>query len=172
METSHHVWLAALSDQAHSGVDLFAAQECVSLAFKAVVIHEELLEFTKKFLGQVAQPLDVGILMVHFRDSQQTIVANLLPSVCSPSMMPMRRADGDAGERGFIHQKQNVDGVAVGSKRFGQEPEVIREAHAGGENFLNGEDVLFYIEGEFVTAGFGSFDDDLDNSVALVHRLE
>ena len=105
-------------DHAHGGVDFLAAEKLVFLAFKAVVVHEELFEFAQEFFGQVVKLLEVGILVVHLRHGDQAIIADFLFSV---DLLALDDADetganGDAGKRGLVHKEQNVDGIAVGSE--------------------------------------------------------
>ena len=70
--------------------------------------------------------------------------------------------DGAAGEDGFVHEDEDVEGVAVAADGLGDEAEVVGEDHAGGEGGFEEKDVLFLVEGVFVAAAAGGFDDDLD----------
>jgi len=56
-------------DHAHGGVDFFAAQKFIFLALKAVVIHEEFLEFAQEFFGEVVKLFELGILVIHLCNS-------------------------------------------------------------------------------------------------------
>jgi len=82
------------------------------------------------------------------------------------------RRDEDTGEGGFVHEDEDVDGVAIAGEGAGEESEVVGEGHAGGEDLLEREDVLRGIECELVAAEAWGFDDDLEEIVLFVDGLE
>jgi len=74
--------------------------------------------------------------------------------------------EGAAGEGGFVHEDEDVDGVAVVGLGLGDEAEVVGEGHAGGEGGFEDEGLLCFVEAVFVAAAAGCFDDDLEELVA------
>jgi hypothetical protein len=112
--------------------------------------------------------------MVGVGDGDESVVADFLLAV---DLLPFDDADkpsanSDSWESWLIHEQEHVDGITVGRKGLREEAEVVRENHAGGQNFFEGEDALIGIEGKLVAAAGGGFDDDLEEAAFLVDGLE
>jgi hypothetical protein len=71
---------------------------------------------------------------------------------------------------GFVHQHQDIDGIAVVGFGRGNETEIVRKRHSRRQNLLQFENVIVRIEGELVPASFGSFDNNPKQSVCLPNR--
>ena len=102
--------------------------------------------------------------MVHLGNGKQSIIANLLLSVGLLAFddADQAGADSDAGEGRFIHEKQDVDRVAVRAEGPGQESEVVREAHASRKTAFTVKMFCSTSKAEFVATALGGFNDDLD----------
>ena len=110
-------------------------------------------------MGRSSKLLDVCVLVIHFGDGEEAVVAVLLFAF---DLFAFDDADesgtnGDARKGGLVHQEENVNGVAVGSLGPGKEAEIVGEAHAGGKDLFDGEDVLLLVEGELIAAAFRVF---------------
>ena len=112
--------------------------------------------------------------MVGFCDGNQAVVADFLFSV---ELFSLNHSDEAGSHRatgvsGFVHQQQDIDGIAVGRDGSRQEAEVVGEDHACRQDFFECEDTLIGIVGEFVAAMSRRFDDDLEEVVFLHERLQ
>lgn len=152
-----------LPDESEGGVGSFAAKKAVLLAFEPMIVHEEVLEFFDPLPGEIVELAYFGILMVGFGDGDQAVVPNFIFSV---ELFSLNHSDETGshcatGVSGFVHQQQDIDGIAVGRNGARQEAEVIGEDHARGQDFFECEDTLIGIIGEFIAAVSRRFDDDL-----------
>ena len=64
--------------------------------------------------------------------------------------MPTTRQQEDTRKRRFIHQNQDIHGVAILRSGERDKTEVVREGHASGKDRLQFEDPKPGIEGELV----------------------
>ena len=114
----------------------------------------------------------MDLVLAHMWAVSATATRRSLRVVCFlPRLLAFDDADeagheGAAGEGGFVHENEDVDGVAVVGEGAGEEAEVVGEDHAGGESGFEDEDLLDVVETVFVAAAFGGFDDDLEKLVA------
>ena len=138
-------------------------------SFEAVVVDEEVFELLDELFREVVEFFDVGVHVVGLGDGDEAVVADAFFAVDLLAADDADEARGDeaARESGLVHEKENVDGIAVVGEGAGEEAEVVGKDHAGGESVFEGEDFLVGVEAEFVAAALGGFDDDLDPALEL-----
>jgi hypothetical protein len=119
------------------GVGAFAAEEAVLLAFERVVVDEEVLELFDPLGGKVFQAADIGVPVIGIGDSDEAVVADsLLPvELLTFDDTDEASADRDAREGGFVHEEQDVDGIAIG-REGAREPKSQGKAMPAGRTFL------------------------------------
>src|ERR1700733_3547511 len=156
-----------LLDEAHGFASFFAAEEFILFAFEPVIVDKEIFELLDEVFGEIVEFLDVGVHVVGLGDGDEAVVADALLAVdlFAADNTDKAGADETAGEGGFVHEKEDVDGIAVVGESAGEETEVVGEGHAGGENLLEREDLLVGVEAIFVAASLGSFNDDLKDAI-------
>src|SRR4029077_16428271 len=128
-----------------------------------VVVDKEIFKLVKKSAGHVLQALDVCVLVICLCDGDETIVADRLFAIDLFSLDDPNkpRAHRNAWECGFIHEKKDVDRIAVWSQGLRKEAKVVWECHSRRENSFEGEDILLVVVGKFVAAALWRFDNDL-----------
>ena len=156
-----------LLDEAHGFASFFAAEEFILFAFEPVIVDKEVFELLDEVFGEIIEFLHVGVHVVGLRDGDEPVVADALLAVdlFAADNTDKAGADETAGEGGLVHEKEDVDGIAVVGESAGEETEVVGEGHAGGENLLEREDLLVGVEAIFVAASLGSFNDDLKDAI-------
>jgi hypothetical protein len=156
-----------LLDQGECGLNSLASDKVVLPALKLVVIDEEVFEFQKGFAGKVLEAANVSVHMTGLSNCDEPVIANLPFAILLLALNDTDEAGahGAAGKGGFIHQEKNVDGVSISCAGLRKKTKVVWERHSRRQNFLENEDVLFGIEGEFVSEALRSFHNDLKDSV-------
>ena len=133
-----------------------------------MIVDEELFDLVERFFGEVFDGFYVGPHVRGVGYGDEAIVPDglLLVGLLAFDDADEAGHEGAAGEGGFVHEDEDVDGVAVVCEGAGEEAEVVGEDHAGGEGGFENEDLLEVVEAVFVAAAFGGFDDDLEKLVA------
>jgi hypothetical protein len=163
-----------LSDEGKGGRSILETEQLVALPFEAKIVDEELLQLVKELLRKVGEASDVGIEMGHFGDGEKAVVPNMLSAFC---LLAFDHADETgakktAGKDGFVHQDEDVDGIAILGEGARDETEVAGKDHSGGKNFFEREDLLVGVKGIFVATSSRSFDDDLEDVRCLLYGLQ
>jgi hypothetical protein len=138
-------------------------------AGQLVIIDEELLKFAEKFFTEIVDVPHECVTVVGLLDSDDTIIAQafFLIELLSFDDTDQTAFQEAAREGGFVHENEDVHRIAVFGKSGGNEPEVIRKAHSGRQNFFELKDFLIWIEAVFVAATFGGLNDDVDDVVVV-----
>src|SRR5580704_253448 len=161
-------------NQAHCFTGSLATQQLVLLAQVAMVIDKELFDLLEKERRQILECPNIGVLVIGLGDRQQAIVANLVLPVELLAFDDTNQTGAHHHARvgRFIHQQQDVDGIAVLGKGSRQEAKVIGEGHTCRKDLAQSKHALVGVERELVSASLGSLDNDLQNPVRLFHWLE
>ena len=109
--------LLSFFDQPQRHFLAFASQKLVFLALQVVIVHKKFLQLGKPLFRKILQLSDVGIPMVRFGYGDKPVVADFVRAL---ELLPFNdpdkaRFDGASWKRWFIHEKQNVDGIAIRS---------------------------------------------------------
>jgi hypothetical protein len=140
----------------------FQADEVILLAGMAMVVHEEFFELLRKSFAEIALGFQIRPTVGVPLDGQDAVVAHKI--FFRVALFALDHADDaalqdTAGEGRLVHKDENVERVAIGRPGGGDEAEVVRKRHSGGEDLLQFEDMIVGVQGKFVAAAFGSFDD-------------
>jgi hypothetical protein len=160
--------LSGLCDEGEGGLFALDGEEFVLLAFELVVVDEEVLDLFDGFFGEVFDGFYVGphVRCVGYGDEAIVAVGLLAVGLLAFDDADEAGHKSAAGEGGFIHKNEDVDGIAVVGEGAGEEAEVVGEDHAGGKRGFEDEDFLEVVEAVLVVGTFGGFDDDLEELVA------
>jgi hypothetical protein len=111
---------------------------------------------------------NVRVHVVGFRNRHEPVISHLfLPSSCSPSITPTRRArTAQPAKAGSSMSRRTSMGLR--HRRWSAEGnQIIGKYHAGRKYLLQRENALVWIEAKFVPASLRSFNNGLEYSIFL-----
>lgn len=136
------------------------------LSLQLIVIDKEFLEVVGDLFGQVVHLVDVLEDVRAFGDGQEPVVTDQLLTPFFLGLFGFYAADDaafddDAGKAVEFGDHDDVQGIAVLSFGFWDEPEIIGKDHAGGQDLAEPEKRRVGYVVIFLGAAFRGLDDDI-----------